>query len=90
MNFMPLREIKELNPKEVDEFAKALNTHDEIALCQQLPCMLFKCDAIKPKTFARIRKTNHEYGTQVPRNDIEVEALDGDNIFFGEMHQIIK
>jgi hypothetical protein len=78
-NFIPLKDIKESNPIEVAEFAKARNIHNEPAFCWWVPYVLRKREVIISKATARIRETTHKYGIQVPRSIKEAESLDRAN-----------
>ena len=57
--WIPLKYLKESNPVEVAEFAKAWCIEDEPAFCWWVPYILRKRDCIISAIKSRVRKTTH-------------------------------
>ena len=57
--WIPLKDLKESNPVEVAEFAKARSIDNEPAFAWWVPNTIRKQDVIIAKLKARIRKTTH-------------------------------
>ena len=74
--WIPLKDLKESNPVEVAEFARARGIEDEPAFAWWVPYTLRKRDIIISKVKARIRKTTHKYGIEVPRSVEHAKELD--------------
>ena len=60
--------LKECNPVEVAEYAKARDIDSEPAFVWWVPYTLRKRDVIISAITARVRRTTHKYGVEVPRN----------------------
>jgi hypothetical protein len=65
-SWIPLKDLKESHPIETAEFAKAQSIADEPAFAWWVPYTLRKRDIILSKINARIRKTTHKYGIEIP------------------------
>ena len=78
-SWVPLKDMKESHPVEVAEFAKAREIDDEPAFIWWCPYVLRKRDVILSKMKARIRKTTHKYGIEIPVNLNHAFALDREN-----------
>ena len=65
-SWIALKDMKESHPVEVAEFARARGIHDEPAFAWWVPYVIRKRDVILSKLKARIRKTTHKYGIEVP------------------------
>ena len=77
--WIPLKDLKESNPVEVAEFARARGIDDEPAFAWWVPYTLRKRDIIISKIKARIRKTTHKYGIEIPRSVEHAKELDEKN-----------
>ena len=71
--------MKESNPVETAEFAKARGIADEPAFAWWVPYMLCKHDRIISLVKARIRKTTHKYGIEIPTSIAHAYELDRKN-----------
>ena len=78
-SWIPLKDLKESNPCEVAEFAKARGIDDEPAFAWWVPYTLRKRDVILSKIKARIRKTTHKYGIEIPTNVHHANDIDRKN-----------
>jgi hypothetical protein len=65
-SWIPLKDLKKSHTIETAEFAKARSIADEPAFAWWIPYMLRKRDIILSKINARIRKTTHKYGIEIP------------------------
>ncbi len=74
-----MKDMKESHPVEVADFAKAGNIDDEPAFIWWCPYVLRKRDVILSKMKARIRKTTHKYGVEIPVNLNHAYELDREN-----------
>lgn len=74
--WVPMKSVKECNPVEVAEFAVARGIDREPAFAWWVPYTLRKRDRIIALVNARVTKTSHKYGVQVPRSVKEALALD--------------
>ncbi len=63
-SWIPLKDLKESNPIETAEFAKARSIADEPAFAWWVPCTLQKRDITLSKINAQIRKTTHKCGIE--------------------------
>jgi hypothetical protein len=61
-----LKDMKESHPIEVAEFARAREISKEPAFSWWVPYVLRKRDVILSRMKARIRKTTHKYGVELP------------------------
>ena len=66
--WVPLKVMKENYPVEMAEYAKANGIDDEPAFSWWVPYILRKRDAIIKSVKARVRKTTHKFGIEVPRD----------------------
>ena len=74
-----MKNLKESNPVDVAEFAKARGTDDEPAFAWWVPHTLRKRDLIISKVKARIRRTTHKHGVEIPRDVEHAKELDAAN-----------
>ena len=77
--WVPLKDLKESNPVEVAEFAKARGIDDEPAFCWWVPYTLRKRDVILAAVKSRVRKTTHKYGIEIPRSVPHAYEIDEKN-----------
>jgi hypothetical protein len=77
--WIALKDMKEAHPVEVAEFSKARDIADEPAFAWWVPYTLRKRDVILSKVKARIRKTTHKYGIEMPLNIDHANRLDREN-----------
>ena len=75
----PLKVLKESNPVDVAEFAKAKGIDSEPAFAWWAPHTLRKRDVIIGKVTARARKTSHKHGMEIPRSVEHAHELDKAN-----------
>ena len=73
---MPLKDLKESNPVEAAEFAVARGIADEAAFAWWVPHTLKKRDVIIGKVQARIKKTAHKFGLELPNSIAHARKLD--------------
>jgi hypothetical protein len=78
-SWIPLKDLKESHPIETAEFAKARSIADEPAFAWWVPYTLRKRDIILSKINARIRKTTHKYGIEIPTSVENANELDRSN-----------
>ena len=78
-SWIPLKDLKESNPVEVAEFAKARAIDDEPAFAWWVPYTLRKKDAIISKIKAKAQKKSHKYGIEIPKSVRHAYQLDGIN-----------
>jgi hypothetical protein len=74
--WVPLTDLKESHPCEAARFAKARGIADEPTFVWWVPYTLQKCDIILSKIKARIWKTTHKYGIEVPTSMEHGFAID--------------
>ena len=77
--WIPLKDVKESNPVDVAEFAKAKGIDDEPAFAWWVPHVVRKRDIIISKVKAKAKKTTHKYGIRVPRTVKEAKEIDAAN-----------
>ena len=77
--WIPLKDLKESNPVEVSEYAKSRDIADEPAFRWWVPYVLRKRDRIIAGVAARIKKTTHKYGIEVPKSIEHALAIDKKN-----------
>lgn len=77
--WVDLRLLKESNPIEVAEYAKARGIDDEAAFAWWVDFTLRKRDTIVSAVNARVRKVTHKYGIELPSTHEEAMALDKKN-----------
>ena len=73
----PLKDLKESNPIEVAEFAKARDLESEPAFCWWVPHVLR--DVIISNVTSRARKTTHKYGIEMPTEIEHAKRIDAKN-----------
>jgi hypothetical protein len=78
-SWIALKDMKEAHPVELAEFAKAREIADEPAFAWWVPYTMRKRDIILSKIKARIRKTTHKYGVEIPTNIEHAYRLDREN-----------
>jgi len=78
-SWIPLKDLKESHPIETAEFAKARSIADEPAFAWWVPYTLRKRDIILSKICARIRKTTHKYGIEIPTSVAHALEIDKAN-----------
>ena len=78
-SWMDLKDMKEAHPIKTAEFAKAHGIDNEAAFAFWVPYVLRKRDIILSKIKARIRKTTHKFGIEIPTSVEEAYRLDEDN-----------
>jgi hypothetical protein len=74
--WIPLKYLKESHPVETAEFARARDIASEPAFAWWAPHTLRKRDIILSKFNARIRKTTHKHGIEIPtsiENSVEID-----------------
>ena len=82
--WMPLSLLKECNPVEVAEYAKARGIDTEPAFTWWVPYTLRKRDVIISAVKARARRVSHKYGIEIPRSvkhAYEIDKANGDNFW---------
>jgi hypothetical protein len=77
--WIPLKDLKESHPVETAEFTKARGIADEPAFAWCVPYTMWKCDIILSKIKARIWKTTHKYGIEVPVGITHAMKTDTEN-----------
>ena len=77
--WIPLSIMKESNPVEVAEFAKARGLLDEPAFRWWAPYTLKKRDRIISAVKSRVRKATHKYGVEIPTSVKHAQRLDLSN-----------
>ena len=78
-SWIPLKDLKESHPIETAEFAKARGIANEPAFAWWIPYTLRKRDVILSKLKARIRKTTHKYGIEIPTSVENANEIDRAN-----------
>ena len=78
-SWIPLKYLKESNPCEVAEFARAQSIDYEPDFYWWVPYTLRKRDVILSKIKARIRKTTHKYGIEITTNLTHANEIDRKN-----------
>jgi hypothetical protein len=77
--WIPMKDMKESHPVETAEFARARSIADEPAFAWWVPYTLRKRDIILSKVKARIKKTTHKYGVEIPNSIDHAHAIDKRN-----------
>ena len=77
--WIPLKDLKESHPVELAEFAKSRGIQAEPAFAWWVPYVLRKRDIILSKVNARLRKTTHKYGIELPTSVEHALELDNAN-----------
>ena len=78
-SWIPLKYLKESNPVDVADFAKAQGIADEPAFTWWVPHTLRKRDVIISSIKARARKVTHKYGIEMPDDIDHAKELDAKN-----------
>ncbi|CAJ1966194.1 unnamed protein product [Cylindrotheca closterium] len=78
-SWIDLSVLKESNPVDVAEFAKAHHIDEEPAFRWWVPHTLRKRDMIISAVKARVRKTTHKYGIEIPTSVEHAKRLDAQN-----------
>ena len=78
-SWIDLSVLKESNPVDVAEFAKAHHIDEEPAFRWWVPYTLRKRDTIISAVKARVRKTTHKYGIEIPTSVEHAKRLDSQN-----------
>ena len=79
VQWVPLKTLKESNPVEVAEYAKAQGIDVEPAFSWWVPYTLKKRSAIIAAVKARNAKKTHQYGLEVPSDVDEARVIDERN-----------
>jgi hypothetical protein len=82
--WIPLKDLKESNPLDVADYAKANRIDDEAAFKWWVPFTLRKRDRIIASVNARVRKTTHKYGIEVPtsiKHALEIDKKNGNHFW---------
>ena len=74
-----MRILKESNPVETLEYAKAGGIHDEAAFYWWVPYVLRKRERIIAAVKGRIKKATHKYGIEVPVTVEDAKRRDAAN-----------
>ena len=77
--WIPLKDLKESNPIEVAEYSKAAGISDEPAFCWWVPYAIKKRDKIVSAVKARVKRTTHKYGVEIPTSVTHALELDKKN-----------
>ena len=77
--WFPLKYLKESNPVECAEYAKARKIDTKPAFRLWMPYTLKKKERIIALVKSRLKANLHKYGIEVPRNLAQVEQLDAEN-----------
>ena len=82
--WIPLKDMKESYPVQTAEFATSRGIHEEPAFTWWVPYTLRKRDVIISSVKARIRKTSHKYGKEIPKSikhAYEIDAKNGNSLW---------
>ena len=77
--YVPLKLLKESNPVEAAEYARANNLVDDPAFAYGAPYVLRKRDRILLVVNARIKQATHKYGVEVPTSVEHAKRIDASN-----------
>jgi hypothetical protein len=77
--WVPLKVLKESNPVDVAEFAKAQGIADEPAFAWWVPYTLKKRNSIIAAINSRVAQKTHKYGIEVPRSIAHAKKIDEEN-----------
>ena len=77
--WIALKDMKESHPVELAEFAKSRGLSSEPAFAWWVPYTLRKRDVIISSIKARIRRTTHKYGIEIPTSHKAAKDLDHKN-----------
>ena len=75
-SWIPLKDLKESNPIEVAEFARARGISNKPAFAWWVPFTLRKRDAILSAVRVRARKNTHKYGIELPTSFAHADEID--------------
>lgn len=78
-DWIPLKDLKESNPVEVAEYAKANKIDEEPAFAWWVHHILRRRNRIVSKVKARYWRTTHKFGIEIPHTVEEAYALDKKN-----------
>ena len=78
-SWVKLSDMKESHPVETAEFTKAKGIQGQLAFCWWVPYTLQKRDAIMAAVGARLQKTTHKYGVEIPKDVHHAWELDKRN-----------
>jgi hypothetical protein len=78
-SWIPLKDMKESHPVETAEYARARGIADEPAFRWWVPYTLRKRDVILAKVKARVRKSTHKYGIEIPTSVAHAMEIDKRN-----------
>ena len=90
VQWIPLSIMKESNPVEVANYAKAASLMTEPAFAWWVPYTLRKAKAIIAAVNVRTRKTTHKYGIEIPRSlkhAMEIDKKNGNDIWRKAYHK---
>jgi hypothetical protein len=82
--WIPLKDLKESNPVDVAEYAKARGIETEPAFAWWVPYTLRKRDIILSSVRSRVRKITHKYGIEMPvsvNHAIEIDRKNGNRFW---------
>ena len=74
--WIPFKDMKEFHPVEMVEFACARDIANKPAFVWWVPHTMAACNTIISKLKARIRKTTHKYGIEIPLSVEHAHAID--------------
>ncbi len=77
--WIPLKDMKESYPVQTAEFATSRGIHTEPAFTWWVPYTLRKRDVIISAVKARLRKTSHKYGKEIPTSIAHAYEIDKKN-----------
>jgi hypothetical protein len=77
--WIPLKDMKESYPVQTAEFATSQGIHTEPAFTWWVPYTLRKRDVIISAVKARVRKTSHKYGKEIPTSIDHAHLIDKKN-----------
>ena len=77
--WIPLKLLKESNPIEVAEFAKARGIDEEPAFSWWIPYTLRRRDRIISAVNKRVKRMSHKYGVEVPTSIEHAYIIDKAN-----------
>lgn len=77
--WLPLKDLKESNPVQVAEFAKARGLDKEPAFKWWVNHTLKKRDMIIASITTRLKRSTHKYGIEIPRNIEHAKEIDKKN-----------
>lgn len=75
-NWVPLKVMKEHFPVQVAEFAVAREIEDEPTFAYWVPYTLRKRDRVIAAAIARMKKSTHKYGIEVPTSVEDAKRID--------------